>query len=138
MEFRYGMRSRGFAPMCQPMTGLIRREDDPTDKYFDVLVYGRELSQKELADYQLDRLAEKTIYRFKGSVNNVKEDAYKILFMVKMTPEQLMTAKTIKAALDEYTDYYQDMTLEEFEEEYINTVWLEVYEDGVVAWYDGV
>ena len=124
--------------MCQPMTGLIRREDDPTDKYFDILVYGRELSQKELADYQLDRLVEKTIYRFKGSVNNVKEDAYKILFMVKMTPEQLMTAKTIKAALDEYTDYYQDMTLEEFEEEYINTVWLEVYEDGVVAWYDGV
>ena len=124
--------------MCQPMTGLIRREDDPTDKYFDILVYGRELSQKELADYQLDRLAEKTIYRFRGSVNDVKEDAYKILFMVKMTPEQLMTAKTIKAALDEYTDYYQDMTLEEFEEEYINTVWLEVYEDGVVAWYDGV
>lgn len=124
--------------MCQPMTGLIRREDDPTDKYFDILVYGRELTQKELADYQLDRLVEKTIYRFKGSVNNVKEDAYKILFMVKMTPEQLMTAKTIKAALDEYTDYYQDMTLEEFEEEYINTVWLEVYEDGVVAWYDGV
>ena len=138
MEYRYGMRSRGFAPMCQPMTGLIHREDDPTDKYFDILVYGRELSQKELADYQLDRLVEKTIYRFKGSVNNVKEDAYKILFMVKMTPEQLMTAKTIKAALDEYTDYYQGMTLEEFEEEYINTVWLEVYEDGVVAWYDGV
>lgn len=124
--------------MCQPMTGLIRREDDPTDKYFDILVYGRELTQKELTDYQLDRLAEKTIYRFKGSVNNVKEDAYKILFIVKMTPEQLMTAKTIKAALDERTDFYQDMTLEEFEEEYINTVWLEVYEDGVVAWYDGV
>lgn len=124
--------------MCQPMTGLIRREDDPTDKYFDILVYGRELSRKELTDYQLDRLVEKTIYRFKGSVNNVKEDAYKILFIVKMTPEQLMTAKTIKAALDERTDFYQDMTLEEFEEEYINTVWLEVYEDGVVAWYDGV
>ena len=124
--------------MCQPMTGLIRREDDPTDKYFDILVYGRELSQKELTDYQLDRLTEKTIYRFKGSVNNVKEDAYKILFIVKMTPEQLMTAKTIKAALDEYTDYYQGMSLEEFEEEFINTAWLEVYEDGVVAWYDGV
>lgn len=124
--------------MCQPMTGLIRREDDPTDKYFDILVYGRELSQKELTDYQLDRLAEKTIYRFKGSVNNVKEDTYKILFIVKMTPEQLMTAKTIKAALDERTDFYQDMTLEEFEEECINTVWLEVYEDGVIAWYDGV
>lgn len=124
--------------MCQPMTGFIRREDDPTDKYFDILVYGRELTQKELTDYQLDRLAEKTIYRFKGSVNNAKEDAYKILFIVKMTPEQLMTVKTIKAALDKYTDFYQDMTLEEFEEEYINTVWLEVYEDGVVAWYDGV
>ena len=124
--------------MCQPMTGLIRREDDPTGKYHDIIVYNRELTQKELTDYQLDRLAGKTIYRFKGSVNNVKEDAYKILFIVKMTPEQLMTAKTIKAALDEYTDYYQDMTLEEFEEEYINTVWLEVYEDGVVAWYDGV
>ena len=56
MEFRYGMRLRGFAPMCQPKEGLIRREDDSTGKYYDILVYNRGLSDKELRDYELDSL----------------------------------------------------------------------------------
>lgn len=55
-EFRYGMRLRGFSPMCQPMNGLLRREDDLTGKYHDILVYSRELTEKELRDYELDAL----------------------------------------------------------------------------------
>lgn len=54
MEFRYGMRLRGFAPMCQPKDGLIRRDDDFSGRYHDILVYSRMLSDKELRNYELD------------------------------------------------------------------------------------
>jgi hypothetical protein len=56
MEFRYGMRLRGFAPMCQPKEGFVRREDDLTGKYYDILVYNRELTDKEVRNYELDGL----------------------------------------------------------------------------------
>jgi hypothetical protein len=56
MEFRYGMRLRGFAPMCQPKEGFVRREDDLTGKYYDILVYDRELTGKEVRNYELDAL----------------------------------------------------------------------------------
>ena len=56
--YRYGMRLRGFSIGCQPMTGLIRREDDPTGKYHDVLVYDRQLTDQELKGYELDYLGE--------------------------------------------------------------------------------
>ena len=55
-EYKYGMRLRGFSPACQPMIGLIRREDDTTGKYHDILVYNRMLTEKELRDYELDYL----------------------------------------------------------------------------------
>ena len=54
----YGMRLRGFSLGCQPMQGLIERQDDPTGKYHDLLVYERKLTDKELADYELDSLTE--------------------------------------------------------------------------------
>ncbi len=60
MEYRYGMRLRGFSPGCQPMNGLLRREygeDYGTMKwYYDILVYNRPLTDKELRDYELDDL----------------------------------------------------------------------------------
>ena len=56
MEYRYGMRLRGFSPMCQPMNGLVRREDDPTGKYWDILVYDRQLAPEEVRSYDLDEL----------------------------------------------------------------------------------
>lgn len=58
MNYRYGMRLRGFAPMCQPKEGFVERQDDPTGRYYDILVYNRELTEKELRDYELDRLEE--------------------------------------------------------------------------------
>jgi hypothetical protein len=53
-ERKYGMRLRGFAPMCQPKEGFVRREDDPSGRYYDILVYNRELTEKEIRNYELD------------------------------------------------------------------------------------
>ena len=56
MEFRYGMRLRGFSLGCQPMDGFICREDDVTGKYHDILVYDRPLTGEEIWDYELEAL----------------------------------------------------------------------------------
>lgn len=53
---RYGMRLRGFSMGCQPMRGLVRREDDPTGRYWDILVYDRQLTDEEVRSYELDEL----------------------------------------------------------------------------------
>ena len=55
-EYVYGMRARGFAPLCQPMNGLVERRDSNTDKYYDILVYNRELTEEEVRDFQFDKL----------------------------------------------------------------------------------
>lgn len=55
-RYYYGMRLRGFAPMCQPKEGFVDRMDDPDEKYWDIIVYDRVLSKKELQDYELDFL----------------------------------------------------------------------------------
>ena len=56
MEFKYGMRLRGFSLGCQPMRGLIRREDDNTGRYRDILVYDRRLSADEIDSYELSAI----------------------------------------------------------------------------------
>lgn len=58
MTYRYGMRLRGFSIGCQPRQGFVEREDDITGRYYDILVYDRELTEQELADYELDALTE--------------------------------------------------------------------------------
>ena len=55
-QFCYGMRLRGFYPGCQPRSGLVERRDDPSGRYYDILVYDRQLSDRELSDYELDRI----------------------------------------------------------------------------------
>lgn len=54
MEYLYGMRLRGFSLGCQPMKGIIERRDDKTGKYYDILAYGRKLTEQELEEYELD------------------------------------------------------------------------------------
>ena len=56
MLYKYGMRSKGFLIGCQPMNGLIEYEPDKAGKYYDILYYGRELTEQELCEYELDRL----------------------------------------------------------------------------------
>lgn len=57
-EYKYGMRLRGFSPGCQPKEGFMERRDDPTGRYYDILVYDRMLTEKEIANYELDYLKE--------------------------------------------------------------------------------
>lgn len=53
----YGMRLRGFSPGCQPMDGLgsVMKGNE---KYYNILVYNRELTDEEIRDYELDRISE--------------------------------------------------------------------------------
>lgn len=53
--FLYGMRQRGFSVGCQPK-GVVERRDDIDGKYWDLIVYDRELTEKEVSDYELDYL----------------------------------------------------------------------------------
>ena len=52
--YKYGMRLRGFSIGCQPKEGFVERVDDPTGKYWDILIYVRELSEEETRVYDLD------------------------------------------------------------------------------------
>ena len=54
-EYKYGMRLRGYSPGAQPK-GVLRREDDTSGKYHDIIVYDRQLSADEIASYELDEL----------------------------------------------------------------------------------
>lgn len=67
--FYYGMRLRGFSLGCQSMNGLVDHcspnemawtliptVNKPKRDYYDFLIYNRELTEKELKDYELDYL----------------------------------------------------------------------------------
>ena len=54
-KFFYGMRLRGFSPGCQPR-GCIEYLEDPSGQYYNIIVYERKLTEKELLDYELDEV----------------------------------------------------------------------------------
>lgn len=58
MMYEYGMRLRPFGIGCQPMDGYVGREPYEgfkySDRYWDVIIYNRALSEKEMEDYELD------------------------------------------------------------------------------------
>lgn len=56
MMYKYGMRLRGFSIGCQPMNGFVERKDDESGKYWDIIVYNRELTDEEIRHYSLDKL----------------------------------------------------------------------------------
>lgn len=56
--FAYGMRLRGFSIGCQPMDEFVERVDDDNGKYHDILMYDRTLTDKEIADYELDYIGQ--------------------------------------------------------------------------------
>lgn len=58
MRYVYGMRLRGFAPLCQPMEGLIEAEYDESGEYYSLLTYDRKLTEKEIHDYELAEVGE--------------------------------------------------------------------------------
>lgn len=64
IRYTYGMRLRPFSIGCQPMDGLIECKENHSrkdDGYWDILVYSRKLTDKELRDYELDFLQEEAI-----------------------------------------------------------------------------
>ena len=56
-QYRYGMRLRPFSIGCQPMDGFVRCEE--SKRYHNELIYSRELTDKELREYELDSLEER-------------------------------------------------------------------------------
>ena len=54
MKYIYGMRLRGFAPGCQPKENFVERRDDPSGRYWDLIVYSVPLMHKEQRFYDLD------------------------------------------------------------------------------------
>lgn len=54
--YKYGMKYRGFSPMCQPMNGLVEVLDD--EYYHNILIYDRMLTSEETKSYELDYIGE--------------------------------------------------------------------------------
>ena len=54
MTYTYGMKLRGFSIGCQPKEGFIKRLDDNSGKYHDLIVYNRKLTEEEVNQYELD------------------------------------------------------------------------------------
>ena len=65
-RYLYGMRLRGFSPGCQPRDGFVECITETSEnhelwqkffeRYYDLLIYDRELSETELKEYELDYL----------------------------------------------------------------------------------
>ena len=70
-EYRYGMRLRGFSPGAQPK-GVLRREDDTTGVYYDVLVYERPLTHDEVTAYELTPINASRIIRNRTGLSQAK------------------------------------------------------------------
>ena len=54
MNYRYGMRLRGFSIGCQPMKGLVDAQDDASGRYYSILGYDHKLDEREEQMYELD------------------------------------------------------------------------------------
>ena len=51
--YAYGMRMRGFSLGAQPR-GHIGRIDDPTGKYYDIVIYADPLTADQVFGYDLE------------------------------------------------------------------------------------
>lgn len=56
----YGMRSRGYAPGCQPK-GVVCWRDCNTARYHSIIAYREKLLQKEERQYELDYIGEREV-----------------------------------------------------------------------------
>lgn len=66
-KYKYGMRLRGFSIGCQPLGGLRDVKDDPTGRYYDILIYDRMLEQYEIDGFELTYLGAEEHNESKGS-----------------------------------------------------------------------
>lgn len=57
----YGMRSRGYAPGCQPKGVIAWRDCEENECYHSEIAYVNKLLQKEERQYELDYLGERAV-----------------------------------------------------------------------------
>lgn len=51
--YKYAMKYRGYSIGCQPMQNLIEAQEDPTGKYYNILLYSEPLTPEQIQSYQL-------------------------------------------------------------------------------------
>lgn len=52
--YLYGMRLRGFSIGCQPADGFLKRMDDVSGKYYDIIAFDCKMTDSKLENYELD------------------------------------------------------------------------------------
>ena len=57
-KYLYGMRLRPFGIACQPKEGFVERRDDSSNLFWDIIVYNRKLTNKEVYDFDLQFIGE--------------------------------------------------------------------------------
>ncbi len=110
MKYFYGMRLRGFSPGCQPMDGFLERKDSPSDKYYDVIVYNRYLSEDDEKHYSLTPL------NVVEHSNNLGDDGFSIYDTYEEATDAIKS--TLQFAYDEYSKTYPDAKVT-WENEYL-------------------
>lgn len=54
MKYKYGMRCRPFGIGCQPKHAIdVEDGNKAITGYYDIVIYDRELSEKEISDFEL-------------------------------------------------------------------------------------
>ncbi len=111
---KYGMRIRGFSIGCQPMEGFIERQDDPSGKYHDILVYDRELTEEETRHYSLDLIGEdmKNTNAIDKIIASLSMRDYKAR-MAKLTKAQTRAIKEGRKTLSDFGGYTLGQDTEE-------------------------
>lgn len=51
--YKYGMRCRPYSIGSQPTKNLIEAQEDPTNKYYNILLYSEPLTPEEIKHYSL-------------------------------------------------------------------------------------
>lgn len=54
--YKYGMKYRPFSIGCQPLENLIEAQEDPTNKFYNILLYSEPLTPEKIKSYQLTDL----------------------------------------------------------------------------------
>lgn len=95
-KYRYGMRVRGRGFGCQPRD-FLEFENDATNKYLDIVIYDRKLTDKEIQEYSLVKLEEPK------QIIIVKET---LIREVEVDPEL-----SVDEAIEKVQDMYRDQEI---------------------------
>lgn len=62
-SYKYGLKLRGFGPWCQPDGWISWRDVDKLETgYHSIVAYPRQLTVKEIKDYEMEEIKEGDIY----------------------------------------------------------------------------